>query len=229
MTPLLRSGLIIAALMFAASAAAVALRPTHKIADDGPKIDLETLVPKAFGEWRIDVSIVPVLPAPDVQAKLDKIYNQTLARTYMNPQGYRVMLSLAYGGDQSDSMQLHKPEVCYPAQGFTLRDKHGDSLQTAFGDLPVTRVSTALGSRQEPITYWVTIGDQVLRSTGIRKKLVELNYGLAGKIPDGMLIRVSSIDADTGRAYEMQDRFSRQMLEALRPELRWRLAGKAEG
>ena len=43
------------------------------------------------------------------------------------------------------------------------------------------------------------------------------------------LIRVSSIDADQGRAYEMQDRFSNQMLEAIAPESRWRLAGKPEG
>ncbi|HMM54774.1 MAG TPA: EpsI family protein [Candidatus Desulfobacillus sp.] len=228
MNPVLRFGILLAALMMAASAAAVALRPTHKIADDGPKIDLETLVPKAFGEWREEPLLFAQVINPQQQEVLDRIYNQTLARTYVNPQGYRVMLSIAYGGDQSDAMQVHRPEVCYPAQGFTLRDKHGDSLQTAFGNLPVTRVNTSLGSRQEPITYWVTIGDTVLRSTGIRKKLVEMSYGLAGKIPDGMLVRVSSIDRDTSRAYEMQDRFTRQMVEALQPELRWRLAGKAE-
>ncbi len=86
-----------------------------------------------------------------------------------------------------------------------------------------------LGNRNEPITYWITIGDKVIKSGGIQKKLVEMSYGLSGKVPDGMLIRISSIDADKGRAYEMQDNFSNQMLEAIAPESRWRLAGKPEG
>ena len=132
MTPLLRTGLLIAALMFAASAAAVALRPTHKLADAGPKVDLEAMIPKQFGDWRVDDSIAPVLPAPDVQAKLDKIYNQTLARTYVNGRGQRVMLSIAYGGDQSDSMQVHLPEVCYAAT-------RADAAAVGFDDARIYR------------------------------------------------------------------------------------------
>ena len=222
--------LILLVLMLAASGMAVALKPTKKIADQGPKVELETLIPKSFGEWRQEITGVAQVVDPQQKAMLDKIYNQTLSRTYVSTQGYRVMLSVAYGGDQSDAMQLHKPEVCYPAQGFTLHGKQADTLQVGGGgSLPVTRVSTSLGNRNEPITYWITIGDKVVKSGGIQKKLVEMSYGLSGKVPDGMLIRVSSIDADQARAYQMQDRFSNQMLEAMAPEARWRLAGKPEG
>ena len=221
--------IILMVLMIAASGMAVALKPTKKIADLGPKVDLETLVPKSFGEWRQEIASVAQVVDPQQKEMLDKLYNQTLSRTYVNAQGYRIMLSMAYGGDQSDAMQLHKPEVCYPAQGFTLHDKHADTLQARDGNLPITRVSTSLGNRNEPITYWITIGDKVIKSGGIQKKLVEMSYGLSGKVPDGMLIRISSIDADKGRAYEMQDYFSNQMLEAIAPESRWRLAGKPEG
>ncbi|MQM31751.1 MAG: hypothetical protein CRU78_15015 [Candidatus Accumulibacter phosphatis] len=55
-----------------------------------------------------------------------------------------------------------------------------------------------------------------------------MSYGLTGKIPDGMLIRVSSIDTETSEAYEMQGRFSAQMLEALAPEYRQRLIGNLQ-
>lgn len=41
----------------------------------------------------------------------------------------------------------------------------------------------------------------------MQKKLLELSNGLTRKIPDGMLIRVSSIDSDTSRAYQVQERF----------------------
>ncbi len=222
--------LILMVLMLAASGMAVALKPTKKIADQGPKIELETMIPKRFGEWRQELTTSVQVVDPQQQATIDKIYNQTLSRTYVNAQGYRVMLSLAYGGDQSDTMQVHKPEVCYPAQGFTLHEKQADTLQLQGGNsLPITRVSTSLGNRNEPVTYWTTIGDKVIKSSGIQKKLVEMGYGLSGNIPDGMLVRVSSIDADKARAYQMHDRFSIQMLEALTTEARVRLAGKPEG
>lgn len=221
--------LILMVLMLAASGMAVALKPTKKIADQGPRVELETLIPKSFGEWQQELVTSVQAVDPQQKAVIDKIYNQTLSRTYVSAQGYRVMLSLAYGGDQSDAMQVHKPEICYPAQGFTLHEKHADTLQTSRGGIPITRVSTSLGSRNEPITYWTTIGDKVIKGGGIQKKLVEMSYGLSGNIPDGMLIRVSSIDTDKARAYQMQDRFSNQMLAALPPEARVRLAGKSEG
>ena len=169
MNTLLRTGIIIAALMMAASAAAVALRPTHKLADAGPKVDLEAMIPKQFGDWRIDDTIRPVLPSPDVQDKLDKIYNQTLARTYINSRGQRIMLSIAYGGDQSDSMQVHQPEVCYPAQGFQVRKSSLGQLATNHGALPVKRLVATQGSRIEPITYWITVGDEVINA-GYKQK-----------------------------------------------------------
>ena len=225
MTPLLRTALITAALMFAASAAAVALRPTHKLADAGPKVDLEAMIPKQFGDWRIDTSIAPVLPAPDVQAKLDKIYNQVLARTYINGRGQRVMLSIAYGGDQSDSMQVHLPEVCYAAQGFQINKSSLGQLATDHGALPVKRLVASMNSRVEPITYWITVGDKATLP-GIGRKLNQIAYGLTGRVPDGMLVRVSSIDPDKDRAYQVQEDFIGKMLATMEPGHRVRLTGK---
>ena len=99
-------GLLLAALMFVASGLAVALRPTARLADQGPTISLETMVPTEIGQWRVDSGVVPLAPNPQQQALLNKLYNQTLSRTYIDPKGYRVMLSIAYGGDQSDAMHL---------------------------------------------------------------------------------------------------------------------------
>jgi hypothetical protein len=60
-----------------------------------------------------------------------------------------------------------------------------------------------------------------------RSKLQRLAYGLSGKIPDGMLVRVSTIQTDEQRAYQLQDRFVGQLLEALDPGGRVRLLGAA--
>ena len=105
-------------LMVSSGALTKALTPTKKIADQQEKIDLEIMIPTRFGDWRIDKSIIPLQVDAETQAMLDKIYNQTLSRTYVNSLGERIMLSVAYGGDQSDNLAVHKPEVCYYAQGF---------------------------------------------------------------------------------------------------------------
>ncbi len=218
---------ILLVLMLAASGLAVALCPTHKIADQGPKIELETMIPRAFGDWREEQQSSAQIVDPQTKEMIEKIYNQTLTRTYANANGYRIMLSIAYGNDQSDSMQMHKPEVCYPAQGFTLHNKQTGNLTVANGLIPVTRILTSLGQRSEPVTYWTTIGDRVVQG-GVNKKIIEMSYGLTGKIPDGMLIRVSSIDAEAEKAYEIQNRFSAQMIGALAPENRQRFTGNLQ-
>lgn len=217
--------LIIGLCMFAAAGMALALKPTHKIADVGPKVDLETLIPKTFGDWKIDETIAPLLADPELQARLNKIYNQTLTRTYVNHQGERVMLSIAYGGDQSDSMAVHKPEICYPAQGFQiLKSPTISTFSTGEGNIPVKRLVATQGQRIEPITYWTTVGDKVAIS-GLKWKLQQLKYGLTGKIPDGLLFRISSIQADDAKAYQTQDAFTRDLLKAMSPGGRQRIIG----
>ena len=94
--------------------------------------------------------------------------------------------------------------------------------------MPVTRLFTSLGARKEPITYWILIGETVIKPGSFDKKIVELSYGLKGKIPDGMLIRASSIDADTAHAYSMQEHFSKQLIDSVSPVWKWRVAGKPE-
>jgi len=221
----LRTAVLMAALMVAASVSAVAMRPTEKLADAGPKVNLEAMVPKQFGDWRIDSTILPLLPSPDVQAKLDKIYNQTLARTYVNGRGQRIMLSIAYGGDQSDAMQVHLPEVCYAAQGFQVRKSAPGEIKISDRDISVRRVIATLGNRIEPITYWVTVGDEVVNS-GVKRKFAQLTYGLTGSVPDGFLVRASSIGREA-EAYAVHDEFVRELIMSMVPAARMRLIGRS--
>jgi EpsI family protein len=221
---LLLRNIILLVLMLAASGLALALRPTQKISDLGTPIDLEKMIPPAFGEWREEKHASFQMVDPQQKETIDRIYTQTLSRTYVNGHGYRIMLSIAYGDDQRDSMQMHYPEVCYPAQGFTLEEKQRGTLATANGQIPVTRILTNLGPRSEPVTYWTTVGNRVFQG-GIQKKVAEMSYGLNGNIPDGMLIRVSSIDGEAARAFEMQDQFADQMLAVLAPEARRKING----
>ena len=193
-----RIALLIAALMISASVGAIALRPDQKVADLAG-INLDTMIPKQFGDWREEPQRNLQMVNPQTQATLDKYYSQLLSRAYVNNQGYRVMLSLAYGSDQRGALQAHMPEVCYPAQGFTLHSSKTLPLTTPFGEIPAQRLYTTLGPRQEPVTYWFTVGDKAVQNK-LQKRLIDLRYGLIGQIPDGLLFRVSSIDANQERA-----------------------------
>lgn len=210
--------------MLSASALALSMRPTQKIAALGPAIDLGTIIPREFGDWREEQHNFVQMVDPQQKEVIDRIYTQTLSRTYVNSKGYRIMLAIAYGDDQRDSMQIHYPEVCYPAQGFLLKNKEKGDLITEGGIIPVVRILTSPGQRDEPITYWTVVGDTVFQG-GLQKKLAEMRYGLNGKIPDGMLIRISSIDSDTEEAYEIQANFANQMLAALAPGYRHKING----
>jgi EpsI family protein len=216
---------VIGLCMFATAGVALALKPTTRIADAAPRVDLEALIPKTFGDWKIDETITPLIANPEQEALLNKIYNQTLTRTYVNARHERVMLSIAYGGDQSDNMAVHKPEVCYPAQGFQIVRTAMGTFSTGQGVIPVKRLIATQGRRTEPITYWTTVGDTVAVH-GLKWKLSQLKYGLTGKIPDGLLFRISSIQVDDEAAYRTQDAFSRALLGALTPEGKERLIGR---
>ncbi|HSW27591.1 MAG TPA: EpsI family protein, partial [Burkholderiaceae bacterium] len=81
-----------------------------------------------------------------------------------------------------------------------------------------------LRGRYEPITYWVVVGESVALS-GTGQKLAQLRYGLRGFIPDGMLVRVSTINSDGGKGWAAQARFIADMEQALSPALRPRVLG----
>ena len=218
---------VFASLMASAVIVAAAWKPHIYAADLKPKIELEALIPKSFGDWKIDPSVIPLQPAPDLQKVLDATYDQTLARTYRNPGGQRVMLSIAYGRNQHEGMNTHRPEVCYPAQGLAItRGTVAGSLPFHNQGLPVFRLVATQGARNEPITYWLRVGDE-LTSFGRGHKIVALEYGVKGLIPDGILVRVSSIESNEAAAFALQERFIGDMLGAMSPAARVAVLGRA--
>lgn len=222
-----RNAIVAAVLMGAAFGGAAAWRPSRKLADSRPKVDLEAMFPRQFGAWFIDERMPVQLVSPDQQAVLDAIYNQTLSRTYVNREtGDRIMLSVAYGGDQSDATRAHRPEVCYPAQGFQTRSGRNADLPLGANTMRVRQLVAQLGGRVEPITYWITVGDRTT-TTGTQQKLAQLAYSTRGIVPDGMLVRVSNIAGEAEAAYAVHARFVGEMAAAMQPSVRPQVFGAA--
>lgn len=220
------TNVVLLALMLLSAVLGAAIRPTIRLADERPRINLESMIPMQFGKWHMIKERGQPIVSPDVQASLDKVYNQTLTRTYANNKGEHIMLSIAYGSDQTDAVQVHLPEGCYSGQGFAVSNKTKTTMQTLYGQIPVSRLIATQGQRNEPISYWVVIGGEVTRDLW-EMKSTKLRYGFKGVIADGILVRISSITPDAAHGYEIQREFSEAMLNALTPEQRARLIGNA--
>lgn len=221
MKRLTAKAIFVAVLFVVASGLAVAMKPTKRLSSLLQGQKFERMIPESFGNWTIDRTIAPLAIAPDVQEKLNFYYDQTLSRTYVDgTTGERVMLSIAYGGEQSRTLQVHRPEVCYVAQGFRVSDMRKDDLQLGGArHVPVMRLVGQLGQRREPITYWVRFGHDVVRGN-LEQGVSRLRHGLKGEIPDGLLFRVSTLSDNYESAYRAQDRFSRDLLDGVFQNIR---------
>lgn len=207
--------MLLGVLMLSSVGAARMLTPTVKVADQHAKINLETMIPRDFGEWHTDVNAGGnVVPSPDVQANLDKIYDQILSRTYVNERGEAIMLTITYGASQTQELKAHRQEVCYAAQGFDIQGLEHPLLPVAGRQVPVTRMFAIKGERMEPVTYWFTMGDQVVLSR-TERLMVQLKYSFSGVIPDGLLVRVSSLSRDPRQGYQDQAAFLDQLVGRL--------------
>jgi EpsI family protein len=212
-------------LMLISAAIALAIKPEPMQLNASQRMDYEYIIPKEFGSWRMlpanSISIVN----PQTAANLERLYSQVVTRTYVEAlTGKVVMLSVAYGEEQNKQSQVHLPEVCYPAQGFQIISNKNDLLQTSVGAIPVKRVLAKSGTRVEPITYWVRLGNSIVLSR-FEQKIMTIKQGLTGQESDGLLFRISTIESDSDNAYQLQDKFVKELLNATKSEFRRLLVG----
>lgn len=186
------------------------LKPKAVIYDQS-KFGLSENIPQSFGGWSVDNSVVPVVLDPSTAEAVTAIYSDTLSRTYVHADGTRIMLSIAYGNQQTTKLKTHRQEVCYGAQGFTISSLTHTNENILGVEIPATRLIAIKGSRSEPLIYWFTMGDSVVQGH-IERLLVQLKYAVSGEIPEGYLVRVSSISEDAGAAYSNQLKFLNELL-----------------
>jgi len=175
--------------------------------------DLERLMPEQFGEWsRVQLNAA-ILPA---EAELEP--GEAVAyRAYRDGAGRIVTLVAAYGPPLGDSVRLHRPESCYVAQGFAIRDRKVSKLKILGGVTPVIRLNTENTVRREAVSYWLREGRGYVDSAP-GHELLSLRRGLSVQ-PDGALIRISS-NGDGAAAFALHDDFVQSFTAALSPQAR---------
>lgn len=177
---------------------------------------LEKAVPEAFGRWRLypgGAVIAPVTP----NSLADRLYSATLTRIYypIDRSGPPVMLLIAYGGEQSDLLQLHRPEACYPAVGLGISQREmGDVSLAGGGRVPSVFLSATGQDRIEDIVYWTRLGEALPRSAA-EQRSDRLRAAMRGTIGDGMLVRASTLRFESAPAWPYLSSYLSELMSGL--------------
>lgn len=209
--------------MLLAAAGAAALTPRHRVELlHGRKLD--SIIPSVFGEWSMQPSSAFVLPkTPGSLA--DRLYSDTVSRLYVAANRLPVMMVLAYGNLQSDLLQLHRPETCYAAVGFQISNSTRTALAVApTVAIPIRDLTASTDNRVEPITYWTRIGD-FLPTDKHEQRTMRLRQQIAGIVPDGILVRLSTVAEPTPETFAELAAFGRALVLAVKPTDRAVLIG----
>jgi len=212
-----RRDLLIGAGCFAAAGASLGLKP-HRRMDLLGATKLDALMPKAFGGWKAEDTGALIAPAREGSLE-DKLYNQVVARAFSRADGTQVMLLIAYGNAQTDLLQLHRPEVCYPFFGFTVVESHEQTIPvTPQVTIPGRALTATNFNRTEQILYCTRVGEY-LPQNGNEQLFARLKSQLQGWIVDGVLVRISTVTAEAEDGLNANLDFARELVKTLDPRV----------
>lgn len=181
--------------------------------------DLQSAIPETIGLWRTAPNDAPVVPDPDEQKNVTAAYEEALTRTYVRPDGALVMLVIAHGRSDSGLLAIHRAEVCYTAQGFSVIPAGASTLRIGDTAIAGTRLIAVQDERREQVVYWATVaGEQ--SDVGIGQKLRQLRAAWQGKPLDAFLTRASTLSTgDDAGAFARVDAFLTELSRVLPPRI----------
>lgn len=218
-----RRDILMAGACLVAAAGAYQLKPRDRMTLlTGSKI--ADVIPTAFGAWASQGD--DALVRPETSGKLaELLYSELVSRIYSNEEtGSLVMVLVAYGDTQSDLLQLHRPESCYPAVGFQLKMSQAAPVPLGpNGAIPGRRVIAERSGRRESIVYWTRLGEFLPDSASAQREARFLT-AVKGYIPDGALFRFSTLRTE-GDVFADLDQFISGLVRAVAPAARKALIG----
>jgi EpsI family protein len=219
-----RRELLLGGTLACAAAAAGAMRLSSDAGAPTGRAPLEQLIPGRIGQWVREPFADVLIPQGEVQE--DKAYDDLFTGYYAAPGGGGIMLLVAYGSAQVGDTELHRPEVCYPAAGFQL-ERWPDVVLSLPGQRVRAVVMTARApDRTEQMLYWSRIGGDFPTSS-LAQRWAILRQSLRGAVPDGVLVRMSTIGADRAAGVQTLESFAGEMVAAGGPVLHQMLLGRA--
>ena len=221
-----RRDLFIGGACLAAAAAGWGFRPRRHVSLLG-SAKMADIVPMSAGEWSgQNVSDLVATDTPDSLSA--RLYQELIERVYVSASsGAQVMMLLAHGNTQSEQLQLHRPERCYPAFGFAISDDHETELPLGAGvSIPARSLVANGAGHQEAIIYWARIGEK-LPTSPREQQVARVEAAMNGYVADGVLARFSAVGPDTTASLATLRKFVSQLLYAVTPDKRQVLIGSS--
>lgn len=187
-----------------------------------PKEKFASWVPNVVGPWTFLTASGVVLPPTDLLS--DRLYDNLVSRVYRAETLPHVALAMAYNNAQNGVVQLHRPEVCYPAGGYVLTPTEPVEIRTSAGVVPGNFFTAKGYDRTEQVMYWTRLGTDFPRAWSAQRLSVA-KANLRGIIPDGLLMRVSLLSEDKANALTQLQMFISAFEAAAAPPLRKVLLG----
>ena len=129
------------------------------------------------------------------------------------------MLLMAQNAKQTGVLQVHRPEVCYPAGGFELSPIIEHAIRLGLGVLQTNTLVASGGGVTECVLYWTRVGDSQPLSWA-QQRIDVARQNLRGIVPDAVIVRVSIRQSDLEGAQKILDEFVRELLGAIPPNKR---------
>lgn len=179
----------------------------------------QAAVPSTVGGWTSRKSSEVVLPAQD---DADKLYENLETRIYEGSGLPPMMVVIAFSSTQQADIQVHRPEVCYPAAGLPVLWSKPLTLKFRSTDIGGREVLADRDGLRERVVYWIRVGDAFPVSWAEQRMTMALD-NLKGAIPDGVLFRVSTIEEPDGNTKPAILTFINAFLDAASPDFRERI------
>ena len=164
--------------------------PTH----DGLALDA---LPAELNGWRA------------VEIEMDQGVSRMLAadhnvqRAYLHPHGFQIFVYVGYYGTARGGVPEHTPDVCYPAQGWSIRDANARRVGGQ-GGFALQEFTVEKNGEQRLVHFWYRT-ERVSGITSVTQLRVSHFWErLTRNRGDGALIRLSTAildgDRDAARA-----------------------------
>lgn len=195
-----RDALVGGACLLGAGAAQI-IKPRRQISLLEPGKKLANVLPRTVLDWSSrDVSDLYAPETPD--SLTARLYGETVGRIYLQAStGAQIMMLAAHGDVQSNELQLHRPEVCYPAFGFSIVESR--SVQLSIGraaELPARRLIAQSSQQKQAVLYWTRLGEYFPVDV-TEQRLERLATAVHRYIPDGLLARFSIAGFDNENSF----------------------------
>lgn len=189
-------------------------------------VALADLLPVTCGAWHRRAALTP---APEADDSLSlSLYSAQATTRFVHDNAASVSVFLAYGPVQDDARQIHRPEECYPAAGYDVRETGVVPLVVRPAlTIPLSCIEAEAREEVQHIGYWVRIGDR-LAPTAASQRLALLRAAASGTIEDGLLVRCAVAGGTAAAAALVRADFIVAWINSLSDGQRAAVLGRAQ-